>query len=79
LIENLDKGFIAYNQVPFVSLILFIKKPNSSLYFYINYRKLNELTKKDYYFLFLLDKILVRINKTKIFIKLNIRQAFYYI
>jgi hypothetical protein len=78
LTENLNKGFIVYSQAPFVSLILFVKKPNNSLCFYINYHKLNKLTKKDYYLLFLLDKILVRISKTKIFIKLDIRQVFYY-
>jgi hypothetical protein len=59
LTENLNKGFIVYSQTLFVSLILFVKKPNNSLRFYINYRKLNELTKKDHYPLFLLDKILI--------------------
>jgi hypothetical protein len=79
LTENLDKGFITYSQALFISLILFVKKPNNSLCFCIDYYKLNKLTKKDYYFLFLLDKTLVWISKTKIFTKLDIRQVFYYI
>jgi hypothetical protein len=38
LVENLKKGFIKLSDSPFLSLILFIKKKNSSLRFYINYR-----------------------------------------
>jgi hypothetical protein len=45
--KNLDKGFINTSQTPFISLILFIKKKDSSLRFCINYRKLNNLTYKD--------------------------------
>jgi hypothetical protein len=30
-----------------VVLVLFVKKPSSGLRFYINYRNLNRLTKKD--------------------------------
>ncbi len=47
LVENLDKGFIKSSQVLFIALILFVKKPDRSLYFYIDYRKLNLLIKKD--------------------------------
>jgi len=37
LIKNFNKGFIKPSQAPFTSPILFIKKPNRGLYFYINY------------------------------------------
>ena len=47
LIKNLYKGFIKASQAPFTALILFIKKYNGSLQFYINYYKLNSLTYKD--------------------------------
>ena len=47
LVNNLDKGFIEPSQVPFTTPVLFIKKSDGSLYFCINYRKLNLLTKKD--------------------------------
>ena len=47
LIDNLDKGFIEPSQALFTALVLFVKKPNRSLCFYINYRKLNLITKKD--------------------------------
>ena len=45
--ENLKKGFIVNSQVPFISLTLFVKKPNGNLQFYINFWKLNTLTWKD--------------------------------
>ena len=47
LLENLYKGFIILSNTPFTSLILFVSKLNRGLYFYINYRKLNSIMKKD--------------------------------
>jgi len=77
LLDNLSKGFIAPSQAPFASPVLFVKKPNGSLRFCINYRKLNAITRKDQYLLPLIDETLARISRAKIFTKLNIRQAFY--
>jgi hypothetical protein len=73
LTDNLSKGFIEPSQAPFISSILFVKKANSSLWFYIDFRKLNDLTCKDYYPLPLIDEMLARISKAKIFTKLDIR------
>ena len=73
LIDNLSKGFIEPSQALFILPILFIKKTNSSLWFYIDFRKLNDLTYKDHYPLPLIDEMLVQISKAKIFTKLNIR------
>ena len=52
--------------------ILFTKKFNEGLRFYVDYRKLNTLTRKDRYSLLLINEILARLRKTKIFIKLDI-------
>ena len=41
LINNLNKGFIAPSQAPFVAPVLFVRKANGSLRFYIDFRKLN--------------------------------------
>ena len=73
LTDNLYKGFIKLSQAPFTSPILFIKKPNKGLRFYINYRKLNAITQKDRYPLPLINKTLTRLSRAKIFTKLNIR------
>jgi hypothetical protein len=58
LVENLDKGFIKPSQVLFAALVLFVKKPDGSFCFCIDYRKLNLFTKKDWYLLPLIDKTL---------------------
>ena len=44
LVKNLNKGFIKASQAPFTSSILFAKKPNSGLRFYIDFHKLNAIT-----------------------------------
>jgi hypothetical protein len=77
LYDNLRKGFIVKSKVPFTSLVLFVCKSDGSLWFYVDYYKLNTLTKKNQYLLPLIDKTLVRLSKAKIFTKLDIRQAFY--
>jgi hypothetical protein len=79
LIENLGKGFINHSQALFASLILFVKKANSSLRFCIDYQKLNAITRKDQYPLPLIDETLARLSKAKIFTKLDIRQVFHQI
>jgi hypothetical protein len=77
LTENLDKGFIESSQAPYSSPVLFVRKPNGSLRFCIDFRKLNAITRKDRYPLPLIDKTLARLAKAKIFTKLDIRQAFH--
>ena len=39
--KNLKKEFIILNKILFALLILFIKKSNNDLHFYVDYRKLN--------------------------------------
>jgi hypothetical protein len=58
LLENLYKGFIMLNSSSFASPVLFVVKPNSSLRFCVDYRKLNSLTKKDQHLLSLINKTL---------------------
>jgi Zn-dependent M16 (insulinase) family peptidase len=57
--------------------VLFAKKPNNGLRLCINYRKLNARTRKNTYFLPLIEKILKRISRARVYIKPNIHQAFY--
>jgi hypothetical protein len=47
--EQLPKGFIEVSNSPYASLILLAKKPRGGLRFYVDYRKLNTITKKDRY------------------------------
>jgi hypothetical protein len=77
LLDNLDKGFIEASQAPYASLTLFVKKPDGSLRFCVDFRKLNLFSRKDRYPLPLIDKTLARISQAKVFTKLDIRQAFH--
>ena len=62
LLENLRKGFIRSLESLFLLPVLFVKKKVGSLRFYIDYRNLNELTKKDRYPFPLITKTLVRLS-----------------
>jgi hypothetical protein len=77
LINNLDKGFIKASQALYTAPVLFVKKPDRSLRFCIDFRKLNQITYKDRYSLSLINKTLAWISRAKIFTKLNIWQAFH--
>src|SRR4051794_3485535 len=56
-----------------------MKKPSGKLRFYVDYRKLNDLTCKDRYPLLLIREMLARLAKAKIYTKLDIWQAFHHI
>src|SRR5438477_8489681 len=79
LLDNLSKGFIALSQAPYASPVLFVKKPNGSLQFCIDYQKLNAITHRDQYPLPLIDETLAHLSQAKIFMKLDICQAFHWI
>jgi len=51
LIDLFDKGFIRVKNSLITALILFIKKLKRGLRFYIDYRGLNRVIKKDRYLL----------------------------
>jgi hypothetical protein len=76
LVENFKKSFIKLSNSLYLSLVLFIKKKDKSLRFYIDYYYLNALTKKDRYPLPFIIKTLDRLAKSLVFIKLNVRHAF---
>jgi transposase InsO family protein len=53
------------------------RKPGGGLRFCVDYRKLNAVTKKDRYPLPLVDELMERLSRAKIFTKLDIRQGFH--
>jgi hypothetical protein len=73
LTENLRKDWMIPSGAKYSSPVLFAKKPNNSLCFCVNYRKLNARTRKNTYPLLLIKEILKRISRARIYIKLNIR------
>ena len=74
--KNLQKNFIVFNQVAYVSSILFAIKFNDQLRLCVNYRRLNHITKRNRYFISLIEKILIKMQDCKYLIKLNIISIF---
>ena len=77
--KTLAKGQIKYFINFTGSPILFVFKKNKGLRLYVNYRGLNKITVKNRYPLSLINKILNRLYKIKLFIKLNFKDTYYYI
>jgi hypothetical protein len=70
--ENLRKEFIRLSSSPAASSVLFVKKADKSLRFYIDYRKLNNISVKDRYPLPLIKKSLNNLKGMKYFTKIDI-------
>ena len=75
--DNLRKGFIEASHAACASPILLAKKPNGGLRFCVDYRRLNQLSKKDRYPIPLIEETLAQLKEAKIFSKIDIRQAFH--
>ena len=77
LTELLDKNFIRVSSSPASAPVLFAKKPGGGLRFCVDYRALNELTRKDRYPIPLIQETLNALTKAKWFTKLDVIAAFY--
>ena len=75
--EHLKKGVIKASSASCLLCIMLAAKSGGSIRFCINYRRLNELTKKDAYPISLIEKILAQLKNAKVFTKINICQAFH--
>ena len=61
------------------SSVFFVKKLGEGIPFCVYYQRLNTITKNDQYSIPLIEKTLAQLEGAKYFIKIHIRQAFYYI
>ncbi len=74
--ENLSKNYIIFSQISYSSSVLFILKANDDLRFYIDYRKLNVIIKRNRYSLSLIDEMIDKIIDCKHLTRLNIISIF---
>ena len=74
--DLLDKGFIRVSNSPAAAPVLFVKKPGGGLRFCVDYRALNNITRKDRYPLPLINETLERIGRATWFTKLDVISAF---
>ena len=75
--EDLQKGYICHGTSSFVSPIFFIpKKDGKELQMVIDYRKLNDITKKDFYPLPNLRTELEKLSKHSLFSKFDVHAGY---
>jgi hypothetical protein len=77
--EFLTKEFIVFFSSLVDASILFIKKSKNDLKFCVNYKKLNVITIKNRYLIFLINQLLNRFSDVKKFTKLNIQTTYNFI
>ena len=75
--ELLNEGIIQYSYSPWSSPVVLVKKKDNSTRFCVDYRKLNEITKKDNYPLPRIDDALDRLSGAKYFSNMDCDQAYY--
>ena len=74
---NLANGFIQSSKSSAGAPILFNRKPDRSLHFYVDYRGLNNITIKNRYLLPLIGESLDRLGWAKRFTQLNLINAYH--
>ena len=76
LIELLDNGFIRVSNSPAAAPVIFVKKPGGGLRFCIDYRRLNEISRKDSYPIPRIDETLRIITAATYISKVDVISAF---
>ena len=74
---NLANGFIRFFKSPTEALILFNRKPNRLLYFYVDYQGLNNIIIKNRYPLLLIGESLDQLDRTNQFTQLDLINAYH--
>lgn len=75
--KALKKGWIRRSSSPTGAPVLFVPKKGGELRLCVDYRKVNELTKKDRTPLPLMSEIMDRVEGAKIFTKLDLKDAYH--
>ena len=75
--DVLAKGWIRPSKSPVGAPILFVLKKDRRLRLCVDYRSLNKVTIKNRHLLPLINKTLDRLNSTKIFTKLDLKDVYY--
>ena len=77
LTELLDNDFIRVSNSPAAAPVIFVKKPSRELWFCVDYRRLNEISRKDSYPIPRIDKTLRTIAAAKYISKVDVISAFH--
>ena len=77
--EMLDQGVIQASSSPWASPIVLVKKKDGTFRFCIDYRKLNEVTKKDAHPLPRIDDLLDALQGSQMFSTLDLRSGYWHV
>ena len=77
LTELLDNGFIRVSNLSAATPVIFVKKPGGGLRFYVDYRRLNEISRKDSYPIPHIDETLRTIAVAKYISKVDVISIFH--
>ena len=77
LTELLDNGFIRVSNLLAAAPVIFVKKLGGGLRFYVDYRRLNEISRKDSYLIPRIDETLRTIATAKYISKVDVISAFH--
>jgi hypothetical protein len=77
LAKNEQRKWIRRSKFLIKALILFMPKSNRGLRFYVDYRALNKFTVKNRHALLLINETINRLSDTKIYTKLNLKDAYH--
>ena len=75
--EYLEKGFIRPSTSLYGAPMLFARKKDGTLRMCVDYRALNKNTKKDAYPIPRIDDLLDRLQKARIFSKIDLSQGYH--
>ena len=73
----LANGFIRPSQSHAAAPVMFVKRPDGKLCLVVDYRGLNAVTVKNRFPLPLIPEMLDRLHHTKVFTKIDLRNAYY--
>jgi len=77
--ENIATGLLCSSSSPHGAPVLFVKKKDGSLRLCVDFRGLNQITKKDQYPLPLISDLLESPSHAKIYMKIDLRSAYHLI
>ena len=73
----LDSKLIRPSSSPWISPVVLVRKKNGKLWFCVDYRKLNSITKKDAYPLPCIDEMLNTLKESKWFSTLDLASRYW--
>jgi len=77
--KTMSEGKIADSESPYGAPIIFVPKPDGSLWLCVDYRNLKKLTNVNKYPLPLMDELRDRVAAAKVFTKLDLKDGYHLI